>query len=182
MDPIRIRPSAGCVPSRPALLRNFSRSLQWRPGKINTQSPFKPDAGQLFQHGRRKEHCVDDRTVWKPIPPTRAQSWPIARARRTRFGRAACLQNKTIKLGQHCDVFSALAYWNPTHRRMETVMHLPRGQRLPDVNRLVCVLPNGSPIGRWLTALATPADDRRRSFPGRRSHDAIKCRSPGNRG
>ena len=60
------------------------------------------------------------------------------------------LQNKTVKLGQHCDVFSALAYWNPTHRRMETVMHLPRGQALPDINRLVCVLPDG-PLHRPVT-------------------------------
>ena len=54
------------------------------------------------------------------------------------------LQNKAIKLGQQCDVFSALAYWNPTHKRMETVMYLPRGQTLPDMNRLVCVLTGGS--------------------------------------
>ena len=60
------------------------------------------------------------------------------------------LQNKTVKLGQHCDVFSALAYWNPTHQRMETVMHLPRGQALPDMNRLVCVLPDG-PLHRPVT-------------------------------
>lgn len=55
------------------------------------------------------------------------------------------LRRKTIKLGKDCNVFSALVYWNPTHRRMETVMHLPRGQTLPDVNGLVCVLPDGYP-------------------------------------
>ena len=55
------------------------------------------------------------------------------------------LQNKAIKLGEQCDIFSALAYWNPTHKRMETVMHLPRGQTLPDVNKLVCVLPDSHP-------------------------------------
>ncbi|KAK8011799.1 ribosomal protein L6 [Apiospora arundinis] len=33
------------------------------------------------------------------------------------------LQNKTQDLGRYCDVFSALAYWNPTHERMETAMH-----------------------------------------------------------
>ena len=47
------------------------------------------------------------------------------------------LQNKTKDLGRYCDVFSALAYWNPTHERMETVMHVPRGQRVPDLNRIV---------------------------------------------
>ena len=47
------------------------------------------------------------------------------------------LQNKTKDLGRFCDVFSALAYWNPTHERMETAMHVPRGQRVPDLNRIV---------------------------------------------
>ena len=47
------------------------------------------------------------------------------------------LQNKTQDLGRYCDVFSALAYWNPTHERMETAMHVPRGQRVPDLNRIV---------------------------------------------
>ena len=47
------------------------------------------------------------------------------------------LQNKTKDLGRYCDVFSALAYWNPTHERMETAMHVPRGQRVPDLNRIV---------------------------------------------
>ena len=47
------------------------------------------------------------------------------------------LQNKTQDLGRHCDVFSALAYCNPTHERMETAMHVPRGQRVPDLNKIV---------------------------------------------
>ncbi|KAK8013733.1 histidine phosphotransferase h.t1.c1p [Apiospora marii] len=34
------------------------------------------------------------------------------------------LQNKTRELGRYCDVFSALAYWNPTHERMESAMHM----------------------------------------------------------
>ena len=38
------------------------------------------------------------------------------------------LQNKTQDLGRFCDVFSTLAYWNPTHERWETAMHVPRGQ------------------------------------------------------
>ncbi|KAK6858989.1 hypothetical protein PG995_004842 [Apiospora arundinis] len=46
------------------------------------------------------------------------------------------LQNKTKDLGRYCDVFSTLAYWNPTHERMETAMHAPRGQRVPDLNRI----------------------------------------------
>ena len=62
MDQIHIRLSAGCVASCPALLRNFSHYLR-RPGNTNPQSPFKPDVGRLFQHGRRKEHCVDYRTA-----------------------------------------------------------------------------------------------------------------------
>ena len=55
------------------------------------------------------------------------------------------LQDKTTKLGEDCGIFTAPVYWNPTHQRMEVVMHLPRGQTLPDVNRLVCVLPDGPP-------------------------------------
>jgi hypothetical protein len=47
-------------------------------GKVNTQSRFKPDAGQLFQHGRRKEHCVDDRTAGKPI--SKAQKGKIRKS------------------------------------------------------------------------------------------------------
>ncbi|KAK6858961.1 hypothetical protein PG995_004814 [Apiospora arundinis] len=39
-------------------------------------------------------------------------------------------------LGRYCDVFGALAYWNPTHERMETAMHVPRRQRVPDLNRI----------------------------------------------
>ena len=47
------------------------------------------------------------------------------------------LENKTRELGRYCDVFSALVYWNPTRERMETAMHVPRGQRVPDLNRIV---------------------------------------------
>jgi hypothetical protein len=60
MDPIHIRPSAGCVASRPALLRNVSRSLQRRPGKINTQArstlscPLNPTLGSYFSMGAAK--------------------------------------------------------------------------------------------------------------------------------
>ena len=48
------------------------------------------------------------------------------------------LQDKTRDLGRYCDVFSTLAYWNPTHERRDTAMHVPRGQRVPDLNRIVC--------------------------------------------
>ena len=37
------------------------------------------------------------------------------------------LQNKSKNLGRYCDVFSALAYWNLTHERMETAMHAREG-------------------------------------------------------
>ncbi|KAK7937633.1 uncharacterized protein PG986_014501 [Apiospora aurea] len=46
------------------------------------------------------------------------------------------LENKTLDLGRYCNVFSALAYWNPTHERWDTAMHVPRGQRVPDLNRI----------------------------------------------
>ncbi|KAK7937440.1 uncharacterized protein PG986_014308 [Apiospora aurea] len=45
-------------------------------------------------------------------------------------------KNKIPDLGRYCNVFSLIAYWNPTHKRWNTAMHVPHGQRVPDLNRI----------------------------------------------
>lgn len=47
------------------------------------------------------------------------------------------LLRKTLALGEKADVFSLAVYYNATYDRMEVMVHLPEGERLPDLNRLV---------------------------------------------
>ena len=62
-----------------------------RPGKTTTPRLLNPTLRSYCQHSLRNVHCVNCRTLGQPSLPDRARSWSIARARRTRFGRAACL-------------------------------------------------------------------------------------------
>lgn len=142
--PIHIHPARDASP--PALLRSLPHGTMAQT-TLTSHRLLNPRRNSHCQHGRRNEHCVDYRTPWQPSLPAQARRWPIASARRIRFGRAACLQDKTIKLEQHYNVFSMLAYWNLAHLRMEKVAHLPRSQTLPDLNRLGCILPNGRSSG-----------------------------------
>lgn len=137
------RPLAQLLPLPTMTPRQDQHSVE-----INTQLPFKPDAGQLFQHGRRKEHYVGYRMYGLEADSVNSSATMANdKSKKDKIRKSGrSLQEKTMKLGRVCDVFSALVYWNPTHRRMERVMHLPRGQTMPDVNRLVCVLPDGPPI------------------------------------
>ncbi|KAH6645709.1 hypothetical protein BKA67DRAFT_541873 [Truncatella angustata] len=46
------------------------------------------------------------------------------------------VRRKVLILGKKCNIFSIVMYWNPTHRRMETAVHIPPGQKLPDLNKI----------------------------------------------
>lgn len=48
------------------------------------------------------------------------------------------LLRKTLALGEKVNVFSLAVYYNATYDWMEVMVHLPDGQKLPDLNRLVC--------------------------------------------
>ncbi|KAH6645735.1 hypothetical protein BKA67DRAFT_664752 [Truncatella angustata] len=50
--------------------------------------------------------------------------------------RGASLKSKSLELGEHCDIFTAVAYWDPTHKRMEAVMYVPSGQKAPDLTKI----------------------------------------------
>lgn len=47
------------------------------------------------------------------------------------------LLRKTLALGEKANVFSLAVYHNATYNRLEAVVHLPEGEKIPDVNRLV---------------------------------------------
>lgn len=51
--------------------------------------------------------------------------------------RGRSLKGKTIELGNYCNTFAALVYWDPTHRQLEHALHLPEGQTIPDLNKFV---------------------------------------------
>ncbi|KAH8194105.1 hypothetical protein TruAng_011726 [Truncatella angustata] len=50
--------------------------------------------------------------------------------------RGASVKNKCLELGEHCNIFAAVVYWEPTHKRMEAVMHIPEHQTAPDFNEI----------------------------------------------
>ncbi|KAI1839480.1 hypothetical protein JX265_013379 [Neoarthrinium moseri] len=50
--------------------------------------------------------------------------------------RGASLKNKGLELGEHCEIFTAVAYWDPTHKRMEAAMFVPKHQAIPDLNEV----------------------------------------------
>lgn len=58
--------------------------------------------------------------------------------------RGASLRRKVVELGKHCDILSAVIYWNPTRKALEAVMYLPDGQVVPDLNQLVNISPVSS--------------------------------------
>lgn len=58
--------------------------------------------------------------------------------------RGASLKNKGLELGQYCNIFSAVIYWDPTHKKIEAAMHLPEGQKAPEFNEIVGYFPSFS--------------------------------------
>jgi len=44
---------------------------------------------------------------------------------------------KTKDLGVKADIFASAIYWDPTHLCHRLLVHLPKGETAPDVNRLV---------------------------------------------
>lgn len=48
------------------------------------------------------------------------------------------LLRETADLGKKANVFSFAVYYNAITGRMEARIYLPEGEKIPDLNRLVC--------------------------------------------
>jgi hypothetical protein len=57
------------------------------------------------------------------------------KAKARKSGPSLC--SKTKELGSKARIFALAAYWDPTHHCYRVEVHLPEGQRPPDVNALV---------------------------------------------
>lgn len=54
--------------------------------------------------------------------------------------RSITAKRKALALGKDCDIFSIVAYYNPTHDQLEGAIWIPKGQSIPDMNKLVSAL------------------------------------------
>ncbi|KAI1857246.1 uncharacterized protein JN550_013381 [Neoarthrinium moseri] len=88
------------------------------------------------------------------------------------------LQQKAVEFVASTTSFSAVVFYDPVRQKMDAVMHLPSGQALPDVNRVLKSLVNrsklpatwgqthstgtGLPQDNYLMRLAQQADDHSR--------------------
>ncbi|KDN62693.1 hypothetical protein CSUB01_10074 [Colletotrichum sublineola] len=73
------------------------------------------------------------------------------------FGGSA--KRQTIQLGQEANVFSAVIYYNLISRHLDGVVHVPRGQSIPDVNQFNIQMA-GNPIFRITVADLLKEDGR----------------------
>jgi hypothetical protein len=82
--------------------------------------------------------CVLNLAMQLDTMPTRLDRTSHARVEKAKVRkRGSSLRSKTKELGELCNIFSAVVYWDPTQRKMEYAMHLPDGERLPDINAIV---------------------------------------------
>ncbi|KAJ0347390.1 hypothetical protein COL154_013842 [Colletotrichum chrysophilum] len=71
-------------------------------------------------------------------PPPRAQVHTYEKSAKDKVRKSGpSAERKTIQLGEKSQVFSTVVYFNPTHKRLEGAVYIPKDQYMPDVNGFV---------------------------------------------
>lgn len=80
----------------------------------------------------------------KPTSMARVRGHTVQEKAKARKSGPSAKQ-KTLELGEKANVIAFMGYWDPTHLCFRAAVHLPEGETLPDVNRLVSLTVSTAP-------------------------------------